>query len=466
MKKRFWKRAFCLSLGAIMAVGNFIPGMAVTASAAESWPSGPSVASPNAIVMEASTGTVLYEKNANEKHYPASITKIMTTLLALENSSMDDVVTFSSDSVYKTGGSGIARDVGEKLTMEQCLYAAMLESANECAYAVAEHVGGGNYRKFINMMNEKAATLGCKNTHFDNCNGLPDTKHYTTCYDMALIAKAAIQNEEFRKIVGTVTYTIPKTNKHKHSLVMYNHHKMICANRTNQYLYDYCIGGKTGYTVAAGNTLVTYAEKDGMLLVCVIMNSNSVNTYKDTRKLFNYCFSNFHMLNVSEHETGYSSNSVSGNELFKAAGSFAKLDQKAKIILPAGVPFSAAKKEISYDDVGNGVLGTLDYKYDGRYVGEAQLLATGATAETYPFTKTIGSTKSVSKSDSASKSGTEQDNGKIKVWEIAVPVVIIVIAAVILFLFKKPRKRKRRKKKDRVFKTIQNNKRWNPRGKK
>ena len=231
------------------------------------WPQGPEVQSSAAIVMELSTGLILYEKNIHDVHYPASITKILTTLLAVENSTMDEVVTFSKDSVFNTEGSGIARDVGEEMTMEQCLYAVMLASANECAYAVAEHVAG-DIQSFVDMMNERCAALGCKNTHFNNCNGLPDEQHYTSVYDMALIAREAYSNETFRIICGTKTYTIPFTNKHEdEETFLQNHHQMLYPYRTREHLYDYCLGGKTGYTLAANSTLVTYAEKDGMTLV-------------------------------------------------------------------------------------------------------------------------------------------------------------------------------------------------------
>ena len=151
MLKNRWKKAACLILTIISTVclGK------VDVKAADYWPDAPETLSPGVILMEESTGTILYEKNMDEAHYPASITKIMTTLLALENGNLSDMVTFSDDAINNTEGSGIARDYGEQMTLEQCLYGVMLESANECAYAVAEHVGG-TVENFVDMMNAKA----------------------------------------------------------------------------------------------------------------------------------------------------------------------------------------------------------------------------------------------------------------------------------------------------------------------
>ena len=169
MFKNRWKKAACLILTIISTVclGK------VDVKAADYWPDAPETLSPSVILMEESTGTILYEKNMDEAHYPASITKIMTTLLALENGNLSDMVTFSDDAINNTEGSGIARDYGEQMTLEQCLYGVMLESANECAYAVAEHVGG-TVENFVDMMNAKAKELGCTNTHFANPHGLQD----------------------------------------------------------------------------------------------------------------------------------------------------------------------------------------------------------------------------------------------------------------------------------------------------
>ena len=204
--KKTWKRV----VAALFAVTMVITGIPQTTYAKEYWPKGPSVEAKSAIVMEVNTGTILYEKKSHTKRFPASITKIMTTLLAIENCDMDEKVTFSEDAVFKNEGntSHISRNLGEKLTVEQCIYAVMLESANECAYALGEHIGeklGGDYRTFIDLMNKRAKELGCVNTHFNNCNGLPDPAHVVSARDMALISREAIKNSMVRKILGTVS---------------------------------------------------------------------------------------------------------------------------------------------------------------------------------------------------------------------------------------------------------------------
>lgn len=375
------------AIGFISAIAITICSFPASASASELqyWPQGPEVQSSAAIVMELSTGLILYEKNINDVHYPASITKILTTLLALENSTMDEVVTFSKDSVYNTEGSGIARDVGEEMTMEQCLYAIMLASANECAYAVAEHVSG-DVNSFVNMMNERCAALGCKNTHFSNCNGLPDEQHYTSVYDMALIAREAYKNESFRIICGTKTYTIPFTNKHTdEETFLQNHHQMLYPYRTREYLYDYCLGGKTGYTTVANSTLVTYAEKDGMTLVCVVMDAPGSGHYEDTRALLDFSFDNFKKMNVSENEDTYEVKDNNKSGSFNNSQPFVSLDEQGSVILPVTAEFKDADSEIIYDYADKNVLGSIQYTYSGRIVGRADIVATDAQIDQFQF---------------------------------------------------------------------------------
>ena len=383
-KKNFKKRITGLVLGFFCALQL----TAQTVPASQYWPEEISVNSPNAIVMEMNTGTILYDKNSKEARYPASITKIMTTMLALENSELNEMVTFSDEAIDNTEGSGIARDYGEQMTMEDCLYAIMLESANECAYAVAEHISG-SIEAFADLMNAKAKELGCVNTNFVNPHGLHDDNHYTCCYDMALIAKAAYENETFRIITSTKARMIPPTNKHAEETPLQNHNKLLHRYQKGNYVYEYCTGGKTGYTTNANATLVTFAEKDGMALVCVVMNTDGVSEWTDSRALFDYCFDNFQLLNVSENETGYevqkeiNANSLSGNP------PFVELDKNACILLPKTVEFTEAESEVTLNREVSNIAGTISYSYAGRSVGKADIVTTGAVIEEYVFDNQI-----------------------------------------------------------------------------
>lgn len=414
MLKNRWKKAACLILTIISAVclGK------VDVKAADYWPDAPETLSPSVILMEESTGTILYEKNSDEAHYPASITKIMTTLLALENGNLSDMVTFSDDAINNTEGSGIARDYGEQMTLEQCLYGVMLESANECAYAVAEHVGG-TVENFVDMMNAKAKELGCTNTHFANPHGLQDENHYTTAHDMALIAQAAYQNETFRIIIGTKMYTIPPTNKHAEETVLRNHHDMLCTyhNANRKYLYPYCVGGKTGYTATANSTLVTYAEKDGMTLICVVMDTQSPNQFIDTVNLFDYAFDNFQVLNVAENDTDYSAETTVDNGNLDNIEPFVELDKDAVIVLPKTAEFSDTSSSVEYNDSDPEIAGSITYTYAGRNVGKADIKTTGVVVEGYAFDN---------------ESTEEEEQEAVSTVQVRPIVVVLLIVAVIL----------------------------------
>lgn len=414
MLKNRWKKAACLILTIISAVclGK------VDVKAADYWPDAPETLSPSVILMEESTGTILYEKNSDEAHYPASITKIMTTLLALENGNLSDMVTFSDDAINNTEGSGIARDYGEQMTLEQCLYGVMLESANECAYAVAEHVGG-TVENFVDMMNAKAKELGCTNTHFANPHGLQDENHYTTAHDMALIAQAAYQNETFRIIIGTKMYTIPPTNKHAEETVLRNHHDMLCTyhNANRKYLYPYCVGGKTGYTATANSTLVTYAEKDGMTLICVVMDTQSPNQFIDTVNLFDYAFDNFQVLNVAENDTDYSAETTVDNGNLNNIAPFVELDKDAVIVLPKTAEFSDTSSSVEYNDSDPEIAGSITYTYAGRNVGKADIKTTGVVVEGYAFDN---------------ESTEEEEQEVVSTVQVRPIVVVLLIVAVIL----------------------------------
>ena len=264
----------------------------VNAATKTNWPKGPSIYGQTGVLIEASTGTVLYDKKCNKKMYPASITKIMTALLTIENCKMDEMVTFSDATIHSIqyGDANMGCSVGEKMTVKDCLYALMLQSANEVATALGEHIAGST-KNFAEMMNKRAKEAGALNTHFANANGLHDPNHYVTAYDMAMITRAASKYSVFNDIVNTTTYTIKHNNKRKTDATAIQRHKMVWP--TSGYYYDGIIGGKTGFTDQSGTTLVTYAKRNGMTLIAVVLHSNGTNVYKDTKELLDYGFNTF-----------------------------------------------------------------------------------------------------------------------------------------------------------------------------
>lgn len=410
--------AFCLGICTVMQL------MASSVQANIYWPEEIRVNSPSAILLEMNTGTVLYDKNSTEKLYPASITKIMTTMIALENASLDEIVSFSDASIDNTEGSGIARDYGEQMPMEECLYAIMLESANECAYAVAEHVAG-SIEAFAELMNAKAKELGCVNTNFVNPHGLHDSEHYTCSYDMALIAEAAYQNETFRIITGTKARMIPPTNKHAEETPLQNHNKLLHRYQKGNYVYPYCTGGKTGYTTVSKSTLVTYAEKDGMSLVCVVMNTDNTSEWTDSIALFDYGFDNFQLVNVSENETDYAVQELVNANSISGAEPFVELDKESMILLPKMAEFKDVESSISYNKDVSNIAGSITYTYAGREVGNANIVATGVVVEPYQF-------------DNQKEGNSEEDSKiiQIKPGTIIAGIAIICILIVLLIVGK------------------------------
>ena len=260
----------------------------VTTNGIDGWPQASDISSTAAIVMETSTNTVLYSKNADQALYPASAVKVMTCLVALENSSLDDQVTMTATGVsgVTDGGANISSQLDEVFTMEQCLYAIMVASANDIALQVAEHVGG-SVDAFVQTMNTRAQELGCTNTVFTNPTGLPDENQHITAHDMALIMEAAMANETFRTIAATTSYTLPATNVSGGERVLTNSFTMI--NNASDGYYEPCIGGKEGYTEASGSTLV-----------CVVLNGASGVTDDEAIALLNYGFDNFSPLTIAD----------------------------------------------------------------------------------------------------------------------------------------------------------------------
>lgn len=253
----------------------------------------PQVKAEGAVLMDAATGKVLFGKNQDMQFYPASITKVMTALLVLERCSLNDTVTFSASATtnLESGAVSLGVSEGDQLTVEQCLYGLLLKSANEIGNGLAEHVAG-SVSAFADLMNARARELGCKNTHFTNPHGLNDTAHKTTPYDMALIMRAALQNETFRKIDTTTSYEFPATKKSAAKTITMGHKMMY---PTDSRYYEGIIGGKTGYTSKAGNTLVTGAQRNGVRLIAVVMKASGSH-YTDTIAMLDYGFANYEKL--------------------------------------------------------------------------------------------------------------------------------------------------------------------------
>ena len=339
------------------------------------WPKGPQNGCESAILMEVDTGAILYAKNIDERLYPASTTKLMTALLVVENCQMDEVVTFSDEAIDNTewGSSRIGIMKGEQLTVEQCLYGLLLGSANEVAYGLAEHVGG-DLDSFVKMMNDKATELGCTNTHFMNASGLPDPDHYVSARDLAIIARAFFSNETLSMISGTARYVIPSTNKTDEERPQENHHKMIQGKK---YAYDGIIGGKTGFTADARQTLVTCAQREGMKLVCVVMKDESPYQFTDTADLLDYGFASFQKLNVADNETRYNIRSASffktKIDIMGSSRDILSLNRTGSIVIPKGMAFEDATVQVDYDTDTKGAVARLDYYVGDNRVGGTTL---------------------------------------------------------------------------------------------
>jgi D-alanyl-D-alanine carboxypeptidase (penicillin-binding protein 5/6) len=244
----------------------------------------PTVGSRAAILIDLNTGKALYKKNINEKLAPASTTKILTAIVVLEKCDLNKVVTVSKRAASQEP-SKIYLKQGEKITVKNLLYAMLMESANDAAYALAETVGG-SIDGFSKLMNEKARSIGCKSSNFVNPNGLYEKNHYTTASDLGLISQYAMKKPLFRQIVATKTYTLPATNKSK-ARKLQNHNKMLL---NTSYYYPGCTGVKTGYTYSSKHTLVASATRGKKKLLVVLLKNNNV-PYNDAARLFNYGFS-------------------------------------------------------------------------------------------------------------------------------------------------------------------------------
>lgn len=299
----------------------------------------PAIQAETGVVIDVKTGQVLYDKNMNEQRYPASTTKVITAILALENLDLNKVVTIDAETPF-TGGSRIYLLEGEQITVEQLLYALLLESANDAAVALGKEIAG-DIPSFAEMMNKKAAELGAKNTHFVNPNGLHDDAHVTTAYDLALIAREAMKNETFRELVTTYRYVIPATNK-QDTRYLYNTDRLIYDEKTKVPVngvmrpakYEGSTGIKTGYTPEAGGCLIAGAIRGDMELISVVMKSTDAGRFGDSIALLDYAFDNYKSVKAMDADTilgeiPVDRGSVNKVEVVAAKTAFATLPSEA-----------------------------------------------------------------------------------------------------------------------------------------
>ena len=395
----------------------------------ENWPEGPQIGAEAAILLEANTGTILYSKNIDEKLYPASTTKIMTCLLAVENARLDEEITFSNDAVFsiEQGSSNIGMDVGQSITMEQALYGILVGSANEVANATAEHIAG-SIDDFVKMMNDKAAELGCTNTHFVNPHGLFDENHYTTARDLATIAKAFFQNELLCKIGNTPTYHFSPTATQPDDFTLGNKHDLI----TGKISCEGIVGGKTGYTDEARQTLVTCAERNGMKLICVILKEESPNQFYDTVSLFEYGFQNFTTVNVAENETKYNVDNTyffqSDNDIFGSSKPILSLNPDSYLVIPKTITFDELDSELSYEVPDSSSIAMIHYSYLGMDVGATSVDLADDTHSVYEFDSQLA--------QSRDQTVTSDENTNVIFINIKkVLLIVVAVAAVLIIIF-------------------------------
>ncbi len=259
-----------------------------------------SIKSKSAILVEVSTGRILYEKNSTEKMWPASTTKIMTAILVIEKGNLNDMVTVTETAIGNIPSGYVTCDlqVGEEISVKDLLNALMIKSANDAAYVLAEHIGG-SIDGFSDLMNQKARELGCTGTHFVNPNGIHDDRHYSTAYDLYLIATYAMKNQTFRDLVSQTEAVLPVTNLYPNEdRILKTTNALINPDSTNY--YKNAIGIKTGYTSQAGNCLVSEASRDGLEFIAVVLNGDR---FPDSIQLFDYAYDNFTLTKIKEKNT-------------------------------------------------------------------------------------------------------------------------------------------------------------------
>ena len=392
------------------------------------WPEAPEVNAGAAVLIEVTTGTVLYAKNADVELYPASMTKVMTGLLVAERANMNDMVTYSWDAVnLEAGAMHMGFQKGERLSVQESMYGMMLLSANDAANGLAEHVAG-SMENFAVLMNKRAKEIGALNTHFSNPSGLFAPDHYTTCYDMALMLAEAIKNPTYLSICTTYHYTIEQTEDYKRTCYCHLSHYM---KPGSSYEYEGFVCGKTGYVDESGNTLATYCERDGMKLIAVVMKDSKPAHYTDTIALMDYGFNNFKLNQIdgSLLSSEMSGGGYLGNQdLFEQSGFTIKENYDNFIVLPKDVDLSEVKCVLDYDlpegEKKDGLIANIIYSYRDMIVGTGTL----------EFVKSDSDYQTPNEGERPTEDSTEEE-GKNEIILSVGQVMLMVCAVIVVLLF-------------------------------
>lgn len=401
------KKVFSLLMSALFTV--MLP---ITAFARPDWPTDTGVQSEAGIVMDMESGTVLFGQQLHVQKAPASITKVLTALVVVEHADLDDVITYSHDAVYNVeSGSGNknAIEEGDQMTVRDALHHMLLTSSNQSANALAEYVGGSR-DGFVEMMNEKVAELGCSESHFANPSGLNDETQRTTVYDMALIGKAAYENETLLEIASTTSYRLPATANNPDGVTVYMEHQML--KESSEFYYPYTITGKTGFTSIAGQTLITYAQKEDREQIAVTMRSTEFTHYSDTINLMDFGFRRFQNIKIAENETSY----TTGSQPIELGGrsyepSDLSLDADAVITIPKDAVFADAEKQVVTalpEEHPDGAAALLTYTYNERKVGECYIISASKAKEDAEA-KTVAASGNASSGQDADETGTDTE---------------------------------------------------------
>lgn len=451
------KRKGILALACVISIFS----MSVCAFAKPDWPLDTGCQSEAGIVMDLDSGAVLFAQNIHVQEYPASITKLLTALVVVENASMDEQVTFSHDAVYNVeSGSGnkLQLEEGDVLSVKDCLYVMLLQSSNQAANALAEHVGGSR-EAFADMMNEKAASLGCRESHFVNPSGLNDPEQLTSAYDMAQIGAAVFGNPTLLEICSTTSATLPPTINNPNGRTYSMEHKLVVTgDSSDENYYPSAVAGKTGYTSLAGQTLVTYAEQDGRRQVAVTLKSTQRTHYSDTKTILDFGFARFKNVSVAENETDYVTGEepvTIGDETYSPSDLY--LDEKAVVTLPNDAQFSDADKYLQTEIPAShpeGAVARIIYTYNDRQIGVAWVYSTKAasapvSAEDGTDNETAGSENATDAAKTGTSSTADKEKKPLKLTKAtyiaagAGVVVLLIAAAVIWFMIQRKQEEER-----------------------